>query len=64
MIMLIGVALFLVAFVLLWIARPRGGEMATLLRGRYVQEYYAVGIVGFIGMGLACIFGGLAGMAG
>ena len=64
MIIPLGVGLFLVALVLLWIARPRGGEMAHFLRGSYVQEFYAVGVVGFVGMGIACVFGGLAGMGG
>lgn len=61
MVIFLGVALLVVAGVMLWIGRPRNGEMSPLLRGRYVETTYSVALTGFIGMGLACIFGGFAG---
>jgi hypothetical protein len=62
MIILGGVGFLLVGALMLFIARPREGAMAPLLRGRYMEETYSVTVVAFIGMGVACIFGGLAGM--
>jgi hypothetical protein len=64
MIVITGVGFFVAAIVLLWIARPRNGEMASFLRGRWAEEMYTVVVVGCIGLGLACIFGGLVGMGG
>ena len=64
MIILTGVGLFLAAFALLWIARPREGQMVSFLRVRWAEEIYSVAVVCFIGMGFACVFGGLAGMGG
>ena len=64
MIMVLGVGLFLAGFGLFWIARSRGNEMVPFLRGSNVEEIYVLLIVGLMGIGLACFFGGLAGIGG
>ena len=60
----IGVGLLVVAFAMLWIARPRNGEMAPFLRARYVEMTYSVTVTMLIGLGAASVFGGLATIAG
>jgi hypothetical protein len=61
MIVVLGVVLLVVAGVMYWLARPRNGEMAGFLKAKYVESSYAVLLVGLIGVGVACVFGGIAG---